>query len=112
MIASVQSRQGDAAAALASLGEALRFDRLMERSLGIAKDLAAMGLLYRRQGDEAAALDSYRRSLQVYQSLSLVEEARRLLPALIELAERAGFAGEAQTYRRLAAEAAEPAGRK
>jgi tetratricopeptide (TPR) repeat protein len=112
MIASVQSRQGDAAAALASLGEALRFDRLMERSLGIAKDLAAIGLLYRRQGDEAAALDSYRRSLQVYQSLSLVEEARRLLPALIELAERAGFAGEAQTYRRLAAEAAEPAGRK
>jgi tetratricopeptide (TPR) repeat protein len=111
MIASVQSRQADAAAALASLGEALRFDRLMERSLGIAKDLAAMGLLYRRQGDEAAALDSYRRSLQVYQSLSLAEEARRLLPALIELAERAGFTGEAQTYRRLRrAKQAEPAG--
>ena len=108
MIASVQSKQGDPAAAIASLGEALRYDRLMERSVGIAKDLAALGLLYRKLGDEAAALDAYRRSLQVYQSLSLAEEARRLLPALIELAEKAGFAGEAQTYRQLAAE---PAGR-
>ncbi len=104
MIASIQSKQGDTAGALASLAEALRYDRRMERSLGTAKDLAALGLLYRKQGDEAAALDAYRRSLQVYQSLSLAEEARRLLPALIELAERAGFTGEAQTYRRLAAE--------
>ncbi len=104
MIASIHSKQGDPAAAIASLEEALRYDRLMERSLGIAEDLAALGLLYRRLGREEEALDSYRRSLQVYQSLSLAEPARRLLPALIELAERAGFTGEAQSYRRLAAE--------
>jgi tetratricopeptide (TPR) repeat protein len=108
MIASIQSRQGDPTAAVASLQEALRYDRLMERSLGIAEDLAALGLLYRRLGREEEALDAYRRSLQVYQSLSLAEQVRRLLPALIELAEKAGYAGEAQTYRQLAAE---PAGK-
>ena len=61
-------------------------------------------MLYAKQGELEAALDAYRRSLQVYQSLSLAEEVRRLLPALIELSEAAGFPGEAQTYRRLAAE--------
>jgi tetratricopeptide (TPR) repeat protein len=78
----------------------------MESSLGIAQDLAALGLLHRKQGDAEAALEAYRRSLQVYQSLGLAGEVRRLLPALIELAEQAGYAGEAQGYRRLAAEAA------
>jgi tetratricopeptide (TPR) repeat protein len=110
MIASLQSKQGDPGAAIASLQEALRCDRLMERSLGIAEDQAALGLLYRRLGREQEALEAYRRSLQVYQSLSLAAQARRLLPALIELAERAGYAGEAQTYRQLASElAADPA---
>jgi tetratricopeptide (TPR) repeat protein len=104
MIASIQSKQGDTGTAIRTLNQALHYDRLMEKSLGIAKDLAALGALYRKLGEEAAALDSYRRSLQVYQSLSLGQEARRLLPPLIELAERAGFSDEAQAYRRLAAE--------
>jgi tetratricopeptide (TPR) repeat protein len=89
---------------LEALNQALRYDRLMERSRGIAQDLYALGALYEKTGDEENALEHYHRGFQVYRSLSLPGEAARLLPLLLALAERTGRKAEAESYRRLQAE--------
>jgi tetratricopeptide (TPR) repeat protein len=104
MIASLCSGQEDYPGAFKALNEALRYDRLMERSRGIAQDLHALGALYEKTGDDENALEHYHRSYLVYRSLSMNGEAARLLPLLLALAERTGRTAEAESYRRLQAE--------
>ena len=84
-----------------SIDMALSFDKRVENSIGIAKDLFARGMIEEKAGDDEQAYRSYEKSLQVYQAMYLYRSAAAVLPYLISVAERLGRHSEAQRYREL-----------
>lgn len=99
MLASVDARQEDLGAAAANLQLALDLDKKVENSLGISKDLYALGVVSRRRGDSAAAFDYFERAYAVSTTLSLRADMRRSLAGLIETATALGRTAEAEEYR-------------
>jgi tetratricopeptide (TPR) repeat protein len=93
MIASVDSKQGDYAKADSNLQLALQLDKKMENSLGIAKDLYALGLVAAKRKDDAAAYDYFKRSYNVYTSLGLTVDAKNALEKVVA---EAGIIGETE----------------
>jgi tetratricopeptide (TPR) repeat protein len=108
MLASLRSEAGNASGALALARQALRYDRRVENSRGIAKDYVALGRITAKSGDEARALEHYERAVLVLRSMTVVDtrvivgreldEAARLAA---ETAEKLGRTDEARTYREL-----------
>jgi tetratricopeptide (TPR) repeat protein len=100
MIASVHSKQGDYAAADASLQLALQMDKKIENSLGIAKDLNALGLVAAKRMDDKAALDYFKRAYLVYASLGLTADAKKALEKAAAAADALGQADEAASLKK------------
>jgi tetratricopeptide (TPR) repeat protein len=68
----------------------------MESSMGIAKDLKALGIISSRLQDYEAAYEYYNRALQVLVRLDLARETSAVLAEMITIAERIGKTDEAE----------------
>ncbi len=99
MLASVYSKQGDYDSARKNLLAALDLDKKIENSLGIAKDLNALGIVAGKSRDAEAAFDFFQRAYLVYTTIGIPGETRRALATLVEAAESAGKTGDAAEYR-------------
>lgn len=100
MIASLHSKRGELALARENAALALENDKRVENSLGIIKDLYALGLIEEKDRNLAAAYDYFQRSYLAATALGSAPEARQSLGALIEAAEALGMSAEAAEYRK------------
>jgi len=100
MLASVYSKQGDYGNAMINAELALSYDKKIENSLGIAKDLYALGLISARKGAADAAYEYFQRSYLVYTTLSMTKEMKKALVELIPIAEGLGKAREVEAFRK------------
>jgi tetratricopeptide (TPR) repeat protein len=100
MIASVNSKQGDYEQAARNADLALAYDKQIENSQGIAKDLYALGLIATRRKDTASAYDYFQRAYLVFTTLGQKSEMKKSLTSLIASAESLGKAAEVQSYRK------------
>jgi len=99
MMASVASKQGDTQGAMDKAETALQIDKKRENSLGIAKDLAALGTISLKRKDAGAAYGFFQRSYLIYTTLGNKSEMRRLLEQLVPLAEELKKQPETDEYR-------------
>jgi tetratricopeptide (TPR) repeat protein len=104
MIASVNSKQGDYEQAARNAELALAYDKKIESSQGIAKDLYALGLIATRRKDTASAYDYFQRAYLVYTTLGQKAEMKKSLTDLIASAESLGKTAEVASYRAALAE--------
>jgi tetratricopeptide (TPR) repeat protein len=104
MIASVHSRDGRYDEAAASAALALSFDKRVESSPGIAKDLYALGVIASKKGDQAAAFDWFQRSYLVFTTLGFKEDMKRSLAGLVAAADALGRTSDAEAYRKALAD--------
>ncbi|MDR2739449.1 MAG: hypothetical protein LBB68_06425 [Treponema sp.] len=75
LIASIRSVSGDYQGALNALEEALSYDRRAENTYGLGTDWKAMGDVYKKAGKGPAADIAYRRSADIFRSISMEKEA-------------------------------------
>ena len=101
MIASLYSKKGDYAGALSQANEALKYDKQVENSLGIAKDLQALGIISMKNGRNEKAYDYFIKSYMVFQTLSLSRQSGKAVQYVIDTALLLGKNDEAQRYRKL-----------
>ena len=104
MIASVYSRDGRYDEALKNAALALSYDKQVESSPGIAKDLYALGVIAAKKGDPASAYDYFQRSYLVSTSVGFRDDMRRALQGLVDAADALGRTADAETYRKALAE--------
>ncbi len=98
MLASIASRRQDFATALVNAEQALSYDKRAENSVGIAADLAALGQISERTGDNEDAFQYYLRSLRVYLTLDLVDPTLELLVTLQRVATATGRDADAVEF--------------
>lgn len=105
VISSLYSKQKQYEQAYEYALKALESDKKAEHSLGIAKDLFALGIIKLRLSEtEAAAaaaaeaFDYFKKAYMIYNIYTLPKEMMRLLPYLIESAEKAGKKDEHAYY--------------
>jgi tetratricopeptide (TPR) repeat protein len=68
-IASIRSLAGNTQGALQALESAVKLDRRIENSFGLAADWKAMGDIYRKMGRNEDALEAYKRSRAIFKAL-------------------------------------------
>jgi tetratricopeptide (TPR) repeat protein len=108
MIASVYSKQGDYAAAAKNAALALEYDKRTENSLGVIKDLLALGLIAQKAGDHEAAYGYFERSRLAAQALGSTPDVRRALEGLIASGEALGKTAEVAAHRKALADLGAP----
>jgi len=108
MLASLFSEQKNYEEAEGNALLALKYDKKVENSLGIAKDYLALGIISRKSGSLESAFRYLEQSLFVYRSLvilnpilNLGEDVRQVIRYLVEVAELTGKTEEAAYYRGL-----------
>ena len=99
LLALIRQNQGNLLQAISDGETALKYDKQMENSLGIAQDLLLLGFLKEKSGNYAEAFDFYSRSFLVYRSLNHQGGMDRSLKRLEETAEKLGKTLEAKLYR-------------
>jgi tetratricopeptide (TPR) repeat protein len=75
LTASIRSVSGQYLPALSALEEALGLDRRAENSYGLGMDWRAMGDVYKKQGNSAAADIAYRRGADIFAAINMKKEA-------------------------------------
>jgi tetratricopeptide (TPR) repeat protein len=108
MIASVHSRDGRYDEALKNALLALSYDKQVESSPAIAKDLYALGLITAKKGDHAAAFDYFQRSYFVSTSLGFRDNMKKALAGLVAAADALGRTADAEAYRKSLADMQNP----
>jgi len=73
-IASIRSMAGNTAGALQALDSAIKIDRRIENSFGLAANWRAVGDIYRKMGKNDDALDAYKRSRAIFDALGNKDE--------------------------------------
>ena len=104
MIASVYSRDGKYDDALKNASLALRYDKQVENSPGIAKDLYALGVISGKKGDQASSFDYFQRAYLVSTTLGFKDDMRKALTGLVAAAEALGRTADAEAYRKALAD--------
>lgn len=99
MLASVAAQRGRYQEAKEHASAALQLDKQMEYSLGIAKDLKALGIISVRLDEPRAALDYFERSFEVFLALEMAAEVAEVLDLLAETADSLGKSTRADAYR-------------
>ncbi|MGA2640120.1 MAG: tetratricopeptide repeat protein [Spirochaetia bacterium] len=100
MIASVHSRDGRYEEALRNASLALSYDKRVESSPGIAKDLYALGLIAAKKGDQGSAFDFFQRSYLVSTTLGFRDDMKKALAGLVAAADALGRTADAEAYRK------------
>lgn len=86
LLASIYSKTDQYSEALNYIDKALKIDKLIENSFGIAKDLFAKGLIQRKAGSPEEAYYTFKRDALIFESLSLPSDLINCLKNLEELA--------------------------
>jgi len=73
-IASIRSMAGNSSGALQALESAIKIDRRIENSFGLAANWRAIGDIYRKMGKNEDALDAYKRSRAIFDALGNKDE--------------------------------------
>jgi len=73
-IASIRSMGGNTAGALQALESAIKIDRRIENSFGLAANWRAMGDIYRKMGKNDDALEAYKRARSIFEVLGNKDE--------------------------------------
>jgi len=74
-IASIRSMSGNTQGAIQALEEAIKLDRRIENSWGLAANWRALGDIHRKAGNNQAAKDAYLRAKDIYTSLGNTKDA-------------------------------------
>ncbi|MDR2941336.1 MAG: tetratricopeptide repeat protein [Treponema sp.] len=77
-IASIRSMAGNTQGALDALTAAIRLDRRVENSWGLAANWRAMGDVYRKMGDIQSANDAYMRAKDIYTALGHLKDSAEI----------------------------------
>jgi tetratricopeptide (TPR) repeat protein len=104
MIASVYSKDGKYDEALKNASLALTYDKKVESSPGIVKDLYALGLVSSKKGDQESAYDYFQRSYLVSTSIGFTDDMKKALAGLVAAADALGRTADAAAYRKTLAE--------
>ncbi|HOV37718.1 MAG TPA: tetratricopeptide repeat protein [Spirochaetales bacterium] len=99
LLSSIHAKKGNLTDAVSFAELALKFDKQMENSNGIAQDLLALGLLAERMERTEKSYDFYSRAFLVYRSLNDRAGMRRVLKRLEEMAEKLGKDADVKLYR-------------
>ncbi|MCX7786948.1 MAG: hypothetical protein N2442_04520 [Spirochaetes bacterium] len=99
LLALIHQTQGNLSQAMSDAETALKYDKQMENSMGIAQDLLLLGFLKERSGNPLEAFDLYSRSYLVYRALNHRSGMERSLKRLEEAAEKSGKSIDAKLYR-------------
>jgi len=73
-IASIRSMAGNSSGALQALESAIKIDRRIENSFGLAANWRAMGDIYRKMGKNDDAMEAYKRSRAIFDALGNKDE--------------------------------------
>jgi tetratricopeptide (TPR) repeat protein len=82
MIASFRSLSGDYQGAQKALETAISFDRRVENSWGLASDWRALGDVFQKAGDRAAARSAYQRAAEILTAMGNEAAAQETLKKL------------------------------
>jgi tetratricopeptide (TPR) repeat protein len=77
-IASIRSMAGNSSGALQALESAIKIDRRIENSFGLAANWRAMGDIYRKMGRNEDALEAYKRSKAIFETLGNKDEVTEI----------------------------------
>jgi len=77
-IASIRSMSGDTQGAIKALEEAIKLDRRIENSWGLAANWRALGDIYRKTGNTQAANEAYLRAKDIYTALGNLKDAAEI----------------------------------
>jgi tetratricopeptide (TPR) repeat protein len=77
-IASIRSMSGNSQGAIDALEEAVKLDRRIENSWGLAANWRAMGDVYRRAGNSQAANEAYLRAKEIYTAMKKYGDAAEI----------------------------------
>lgn len=97
-LASVHSKKGMYPQAEEFALLALENDKIIENSVGIAKDLLALGFINEKADNPADALVYYKKSYLVHKTLNLSADVKRVLRFIIDSAETAGSPEDVKKY--------------
>jgi len=99
LFALIRQSKGNLLQAINDAEAALKYDKQMENSIGIAQDLLLLGFLKEKTGNQTEAFDLYSRSFLVYRALNHRSGMERSLKRLEEAAEKSGRPLDAKLYR-------------
>jgi len=77
-IASIRSMSGDTQGAIKAIEEAIKIDRRIENSWGLAANWRAMGDIQRKAGNSQAANEAYQRAKDIYTALMSFKDAAEI----------------------------------
>jgi tetratricopeptide (TPR) repeat protein len=77
-IASIRSLAGNTPGALQALESAIKIDRRIENSFGLAANWRAMGDVYRKMGRNEDALEAYKRARAIFEALGNKDEVTEI----------------------------------
>ncbi|MCK4540822.1 MAG: tetratricopeptide repeat protein [Spirochaetales bacterium] len=99
MVASVYSKTQRYDEALSSALLALEYDKLVENSIGIAKDLVALGIINEKSNNLKVSYEYYQRAFLVYEVIGLLPQLSKMLERLIRVAEALGKEEDVIIYK-------------
>ncbi|MDR2865044.1 MAG: tetratricopeptide repeat protein [Spirochaetaceae bacterium] len=77
LLASLYSKQGSYEAAIASLHDAIGFDRRAENSHGLGMDYLALGDIYKKTGNKNSSIEMYTRAAGIFKAARLEKELQQ-----------------------------------
>jgi len=77
-IASIRSMSGDTQGAIKAIEEAIKIDRRIENSWGLAANWRAMGDIQRKAGNSQASNEAYQRAKDIYTALMSFKDAAEI----------------------------------
>ena len=89
----------DYTSALLYIEQALTLDKKIENSQGIAKDIYAMGIIYEHMELLEQAYIYFKKSVLIYETLTLADEVIKTLKKLEEIARRLLMNEEAEIWK-------------
>ncbi len=99
VLASIYSKNENFPRALSFIDQALEYDRRTENSFGIAKDLAAKGLILRKSGEKKEAYYTFKKGALVAESLSIPEDLIMCLKNLEELSVELSYSDDTALWK-------------
>ena len=106
MMASIYSEEENYEKALEYANLALKYDKKVENSMGIAKDFLAIGLIYKKAGKYEESYVYFKKTLldnkaliTLYPDMPIENEVRTVLEYLIEIAEKLGYKEDLIEYK-------------
>jgi tetratricopeptide (TPR) repeat protein len=98
--ASVFSQEDNYAKAVEMLNNAIKEDRLVENSFGLAKDYKALGIVSLKNNKKEEAYSFFIKSLNIFRVIENMQEQKSVLQYLIEISEDLGKISDLEYFKK------------